>query len=326
MGDTVSRRARPELDLHTIRTLRAIEDAGSITGAARVLGFSQPAVSQSLQRAEARLGVPLVQRRGRSVRLTDAGAIVSGAATPVEAALAAASSALSQLIDGRLGHVAIAGFPSASSTLVPTLLSTLRTTSPGLSLAYSEAEPSEAVAMLADHAVHAAITCSYPGDGWAQELEATAGLTALELFYDEMLLILPDDHPLADEGTIDIADLQDDEWVAGCPRCRGHVVDACHAAGFEPDIAFETDNFAAVVGLVSRGLGVAILPRLALGTAALPAGVVVRRTSPRSERVIEFVMHADALRMPAVHATAEVLVGMDGSPWKLRRARTARAS
>jgi DNA-binding transcriptional LysR family regulator len=325
MGDS-PRPGRSDLDLHIIRVVRAIDDAGSITGAARILGFSQPAVSQSLQRAEARLGVPLVQRLGRSVRLTEAGAIVSAAATPVESALAEASTSLSRLIDGRVGHVAIAGFPSASATIVPTLLSSLRTTNPGISIAYSEAEPPDAIALLQDNAVHAAITCSYPGDGWEEQLQALTGFMALTLFYDEMLLILPDDHPLADERTIDVSDLQDDEWVAGCPRCRGHVVDSCHAAGFEPDIAFETDNFAAVLGLVARGLGVAILPRLALGTAAIPQGAVVRRTSPGSERAIHLVLPVDALRTPAVHATAESLMHIDGAPWKLRRAAVGRAA
>lgn len=320
MGDPIRRYSRPELDLPMIRVLRAIDDAGSITGAARVLGYSQPAVSQSLQRAEARLGVPLVQRLGRSVRLTEAGAIVSAAAGPVEGALAEASAALARIIDARMGHVAIAGFPSASSTIVPTLLSALRATNPGISIAYSEAEPEDAIALLQESAVNAAITCSYPDDEWDQDGYAQAGLMTLTMFHDEMLLILPDDHPLAHERTIDIAELQDDEWVAGCPRCRGHVVEACHTAGFEPDIAFETDNFAAVLGLVASGLGVAILPRLALGTAAIPRGAVVRRTSPGYERTIHLVMPLDALRTPAIHATVEALMHIDGAAWKLRRA------
>ena len=110
---------------------------------------------------------------------------------------------------------------------------------------------------------------------------------------------------------------EDDEWIAGCPRCRHHVIHACQHEGFEPTIAFETDNFAAVVGMVAAGLGVTILPRLALETTVLPVGAAVRPTNPRGSRDIYVVTPRDLLESTAVGAMMDAVTRMSGSPWQL---------
>ncbi|HEX7835259.1 MAG TPA: LysR family transcriptional regulator, partial [Pseudolysinimonas sp.] len=115
-----------ELDLHSVRIVRAIAEHGTISAAARALGYSQPAISQHLRRAEARLGVPLLVRAGRGVRLTEPGQVLARHAIAISSAMDAANGELAELVGLRTGTVRLAAFPSASSTLVPRLLRRMR--------------------------------------------------------------------------------------------------------------------------------------------------------------------------------------------------------
>src|SRR5688572_21055823 len=153
-----------ELDVHSVRIVRAIAEHGTISGAARALGYSQPAISQHLRRAEARLGVPLLVRAGRGVRLTEPGQVLARHAIAISSALDAASGELADLVGLRTGTVRIAAFPSASSTLVPRLLRRMRDTQPGITMTYLESEEPEALRLLREGLVDLAITTAFPGD------------------------------------------------------------------------------------------------------------------------------------------------------------------
>jgi len=310
-----------ELDLHTIRIVRAIADSGTITGAAAQLGFSQPAISQHLQRAEARLGMPLVIRSGRSIRLTEAGTRLAAHAILISSALDAASEDLAELVGTRGGSARIAAFPTASSTIMPRLLSSMAELHPGIVLSYVEAEPPEALAMLRDGTVDLAITFSYPGDRADPHRDLAAGLALIPLFTEDMLLVLPADHRDAATAEVDVRALSGEHWIAGCPLCRGHLLAVCEAAGFEPAIDYETDNAVAVLHLVAGRLGVALLPRLALATATAPAGAVIRAASPESRRSIQLVHHADAGRVPSLAATISAARAVRGDDWGIVPAR-----
>jgi molybdate transport repressor ModE-like protein len=307
----------PQLDLQSIRIVRAIADTGTITGAARTLGYSQPAVSQHLQRTESRLGLPLVTRIGRSVRLTEAGQVLARHALAITSALDAASGDLADLAGLRTGSVRLAAFPTASSTIVPRLLALMAKDHPGIRVNYVEAQPPEAVAMLREGSIDLAITFSYPGDRSDPHRESANGLGMETLFTEEMVVVLASDHPLAGESAVDVAVLAGERWIAGCPRCRGHLLAVCESAGFTPAIAFETDNASAVLNMVASGLGVAMLPRLALATATLPPGAVIRGHTPTSKRSIHLLANEGARRVPSLAATSELLHGLDGSDWGL---------
>jgi DNA-binding transcriptional LysR family regulator len=112
-------------DAHALRVVKAVADHGSLTAAAASLGYSQPALSQLLKRLEARIGVPLVERVGRRMRLTEAGEVLARHAPAVTSALDAAAGELDELRGLRTGRVRLAAFPSASATLVPRLLAEL---------------------------------------------------------------------------------------------------------------------------------------------------------------------------------------------------------
>ena len=126
------------------------------------------------------------------------------------------------------------------------------------------------------------------------------------LMDDEVRLAMPPDHPLANRSVVDLADVASDSWIAGCPRCRGHLVSLAHSAGFSPNVAFETEDYVAVLGLVRAGLGVALVPDLIL-EAAHEDGIVARRLSPPSRRQIHAVTTEDLQRVPAVAATLDAL-------------------
>ncbi|MBF4581830.1 LysR family transcriptional regulator [Curtobacterium sp. VKM Ac-2865] len=325
-----------DLDPQLLRTLRAVADAGSITGAAASLGYSQPAVSQLLQRAEQRLGHALVLRGARGVSLTEAGQVLADHALHVQAALTAAREDLDAVGGLTRGRVRIAGFPSASSTLVPAVLAWLADRVPGVTTTYVEVEPPEALAMLRRGEADVALTFTYVGD----EVGAVPdpGLLTRSIGRDPLALVTPvgagavaesavrsggSDRggPVGTGGAVagsgaaagdrsvvvDLASQRDARWIGGCPRCRGHLLASCATAGFTPDIVLETDNAAAVVGLVAAGLGVALLPRLALATTVIPAGVSVDPVDEDLARHVEVVVARGAERVPSVRATLEAV-------------------
>ena len=123
---------------------------------------------------------------------------------------------------------------------------------------------------------------------------------------DPVMLVLPKDHPLAAQDEVDLADLSGEPWIAGCTRCRGHLLSLAHGAGFEPDVTFETEDYVAVLGLIAAGLGVALAPRLILNSVSHP-DVVVRPVSPPSRRVVQLVTTPDLIRVPSVAVTVEAL-------------------
>ncbi|GIT79438.1 LysR family transcriptional regulator [Leifsonia sp. LS1] len=306
-----------DLDSHSLRVVRAIADEGSITRAAEALGYSQPAVSQHLRKLEARIGLPVVARAGRGVRLTEAGRVLARHALAVTTALDAAAGELDDLRGLRTGRVRLAGFPSASSSLVPRLLSTMEARHPGVRITYLEAEPPEAVAAVRAQTADLAITFGYPGDRVDPHRESARGLAVAPLWRDEMLLALPSGHPLAVRERVDLADLADEAWIGGCPRCRGHLLELAAGRGYEPRIAYETDNFVAVLRMVAEGMGVALLPGLAVGSAGEQAGVVLRSTGNRDHRTINLVGAAGADVVPAISATAEAIAGLEVGEWRL---------
>jgi DNA-binding transcriptional LysR family regulator len=297
-----------DLDLLTLRIVRAVADTGTVTAAAARLGYSQPALSQHLRRAEARFGHPLLLRAGRGVELTEAGRRLAEHAVHVQAALDAARQELDHLGGAASGRVRLAGFPSASSTLVPDVLSQLRTSHPGLQVDYVEAEPPEALGLLRDGSVDAALVFRHAGRGLSERDEAPEALREKPLFVDRTVLVLPRTHPFS-EGD-DFSALHAERWIGGCPRCRGHLLTTCAAAGFSPDIVLETDNALAVLGLVAAGLGIALLPGLSLQSAAIPEEVRVVTLPPAVSRIIAVAHRRGARRVPSIRVLTEAVAAV----------------
>ncbi len=294
------------IDAAGLRVMRAIADEGSFTAAALALGYSQPAVSQMVRRLEQRTGTALVERVGRSVRLTEAGEVLARHAGSVLAALDAAEEEVAAIAGLRAGRVRLMAFPSSSATLVPRALSLVKQRFPDVSVTFTEAEPPESLAALRAGECDLAVAFAYEGTDLGRGEEDLEMFSIHHLLDDEVRLALPRGHPLADADVVDLADLSGEAWIAGCPRCRGHLLQLCHDVGYTPDVAFETEDYVAVLGLVAEGLGVALIPELILRTAH-HHDVVTLPVRPASRREIHAVTTPDLERVPAVKATLEAL-------------------
>jgi molybdate transport repressor ModE-like protein len=303
--------AASPLDIASLQLLHAVGEHGSITAAARETGVSQPAASQHVRRLERRLGTALVERVGRTARLTPAGAALARHGESLNATLRAALLEVEALAGLRAGVVRLAAFPSSTATLVPTALAALRAAHPGLTVRLAEVEPPESLAMLRAGECDVVLAFSYPGteygDVAAVGQDDDARLVATHVLDDVTTVALPADHPLAESDGLDLGQLATDEWIAGCPRCRQHLLQAAEASGFAPGITYATDDYSAVLGLVSAGLGVALLPGLVRPIAQRHPGVVVREVSGVSVRSVQALTSPDLMRVPAVAATVAAL-------------------
>ncbi|YAL84341.1 LysR family transcriptional regulator [Dermacoccaceae bacterium W4C1] len=294
------------IDAAGLRIMRAIAEEGSFTAAATSLGYSQPAISQMVRRLEERTGTVLVERLGRSVRLTEAGQILARHAVPVLAALDRAECEVRAIAGLQAGQVRLAAFPSAASTLVPGALSLVKHNFPDVRVTFTEAEPPEALAALRSGECDLAITFVYEGDELPRGEADLEPFTVHDLLEDEVRIVLPATHPLADRDRISLEDLAEADWIAGCPRCRGHLMSLAKSSGFAPDVAFETEDYVAVLAMVAADLGVALVPELILSTSRQD-GIVALPMEPANRRTIQIVTTADLERVPAVQAAIQAI-------------------
>lgn len=279
---------------------------GSFSAAARELGCTQPAVSQQMKALEQSAGTPLLVRTGREMRLTQAGEALVRHAAGILAGLTAAEEEVAAIAGLRAGRVRLVSFPSGSSTLVPTALAAMRAAHPGTRISLVEAEPPRSVEMLREGDCDVALAFRYAGTAPDGPVAEWDDLVVRPLLTDRLVGLVPEGHRLAGAGRVGIAELAEEPWIAGCPRCRRHLVEVCEAAGFTPRIDFATDDYPAVVGLVGAGLGVAVLPELAVESVRAK-GVAALAVEPAVEREVVALTLADLARVPAVAATLDQL-------------------
>jgi molybdate transport repressor ModE-like protein len=283
------------LDVSRLRVLVAIARTGSVTAAARELHYSQPSVSHHLARLEAETGAQLVRRAGRGIRLTEAGRTLAERGAEILGRLDAAEAELSAHVGLSQGRVRLAAFPSALGTFVPRAASLLASRHPGLRVSLTEAEPPEAVRMLRAGYVDVAVIFRY-------DLENEDEGIGTRRLLDEPSYLVTAERAAPET---DLAAYADAEWIAGCDRCRLHLLDMCTRAGFTPRVSFTTDDFVAVQAMVAAGLGVTTLPGLPLLAARNPA---VRATVlPGSMRYVLGATYGEPPEPPATTALMEAL-------------------
>ncbi|WP_405562365.1 LysR family transcriptional regulator [Streptomyces sp. NBC_01180] len=289
------------IEARHLRVLRAVAATGSFSAAARELGCTQPAVSQQMKALETSSGTTLLIRTGREMRLTQAGEALVRHAGGILAGLTAAEEEVAAIAGLRAGRVRLVSFPSGSSTLVPTALAALRAAHPGTRVSLVEGEPPRSVEMVRDGDCDVALAFRYgpATDEWDD-------LVVRPLLTDRMVGLVPDGHRLADADAIGVGDLAGESWIAGCPRCRRQLVEVCESAGFTPRIDFATDDYPAVIGLVGAGLGVAVLPELAIESVR-SMGARTVSVEPAVQREIVALTLPDLAQVPAVAATLDRL-------------------
>ncbi|WP_402465505.1 LysR family transcriptional regulator [Isoptericola aurantiacus] len=296
-----------QLDLTRLRVLAAVARTGSVTAAARELHYAQPSVSHHLARLETEAGIPLLERVGRGVRLTEAGRLLADRAEEIIARVGSAQRELDALAGLRAGRARLAAFPSALATIVPDGVTRLRDAHPGLGVGLVEAEPPEAIAALRSGEADVALVFEHDDPGHrGRRTEDLSGFDSTHVLDDVVHLVtrraaVPTaSGPSARRAASLLRTVEPEAWIAGCERCRADLVSRCAAAGFAPQIAFETDDYVAVQALVAAGAGVSLLPGLALRAHRHPD--VVATPLPGAVRRV----HALTVGAPAPPARALV--------------------
>jgi molybdate transport repressor ModE-like protein len=294
------------LDVRRLRVLREVARRGSFSAAADALNYTQSAVSQQIAALERETGATLLQRRAGGVRLTDAGRALVARADVILAQLSDAERELAAIAGLRGGRVRLASFPSAGATLVTEAVSRFQRLHPEVELSLSEGEPDTTIPALKRGDFDLAVVFDYRHAHGTSIL--SDDLDCMHLLDDPMRVVLPADHPLARRKTVRLEQLADEAWVGGCGGglCQAMVMDWCADAGFEPNLAFESDDHNVLIGLVAAGVGVALLPQLALriGYPGAEIRPVARRDLVR--KIYAAIPH-DAYRSPATDAMIEVL-------------------
>jgi DNA-binding transcriptional LysR family regulator len=271
------------LNVARLRVLREVVRQGSFSGAAEALSYTQSAISQQIAALEAETGMTLLERRPRGVRATAAGLTLVEHAEGILRRLQAAEDELAAIAGLRGGALRMASFPTAGATLMPVAIADFRAAYPEVRLTLAEGEPEEIAPRLLAGELDIGLLFEFedPDDPAALR---DRRLKRVELLQDPLYLALPREHPLAHRRALRLQELQGEAWVqtSQTSPCARQVVRCCRAAGFEPDVAFESDDYQTVQGLVAAGVGVALIPELALAPGpAARAGVVVRALSPQ---------------------------------------------
>jgi DNA-binding transcriptional LysR family regulator len=291
------------LNVPRLRILREVAHRGSISAAAEALSYTQSAVSQQVSALEAETGLPLLERHPRGVSLTAAGQALVGHADGILTRLEAAEEAMAAIAGLRGGRLRMASFPTAGATLMPQAIAAFRAEHPGVELSLAEGEPEEIAPRLRAGELDLALLFEFEGESLLGER-----MTRAELLEDPMFLALPRSHRLAARERLRLEDLSREAWVQTAQRspCARHVVRRCHAAGFEPHVAFESDDYQTVQGLVAAGVGVALIPRMALSPRR--DDIAIRSLSPAPPvRSVIAAAPASSRLVPAAGAMLGIL-------------------
>ena len=291
------------LNVGRLRVLTEVARRGSFSSAADALSYTQSAVSQQVATLEAETGMTLLERQARGVRLTAAGQALVEHAEGILARLEAAEEELSAIAGLRAGKLRMASFPTAGATLMPLAIATFRSSYPDIELTLAEGEPEEIAPRLRAGEFDLALLFEFE-----EPEEGLEGVTRVELLKDPMYLALPREHSLAGKEGLRLEDLHGEAWVQTSREspCARHVVRSCHAAGFEPNVAFESDDYQTVQGLVAAGVGVALIPDLALSVVREDIAIRSLSPSPPVRQVIA-AAPADARLSPATPAMLGIL-------------------
>jgi DNA-binding transcriptional LysR family regulator len=251
------------LDARRLRVLCEVGRQGSFSAAAEALGYTQPAISRQIALLERETGTTLLDRHPGGARLTDAGELLVRHAQGILARLQDAEDELGELLGLQSGRLRMATITSAAATIMPLAIGEFRKRLPAVELWVSMAEPAGTLALLRAGEIDLALTND-------ESHFDQPDVDAVHLFEEPMLIALPADHPLARRPRLTLSDLSQEKWMLGtttaCPDAS-RFLSACHGAGFEPQIAFHNDDYAAILGFVAAGVGVAPVPEMVLRNA-----------------------------------------------------------
>lgn len=282
-----------------MQILVEVSRRGSLSGAAEALSYTPSAVSQQIAALEREAGAILLERRARGVVLTEAGRVLVEHAEVVLAAIESAEAALAELSAMRRGHLRLASFATAGATIVPRAVDAFRARHPQVEVRVEQATSVDGVARLRQARLDLVLTV---------DQTPTSGIEITELFDDPFRIAVHRTHPLAGAEELRLADLAAERWI-DVPRSAvgGDVLARNYGLlGLDYSVAYESDDYTAIHELVGAGLGVALLPDLAM----FPHNddVVLRPLGPDAPfRRIQAATRPAALRSASASAMLEIL-------------------
>jgi DNA-binding transcriptional LysR family regulator len=293
------------LDVRRLRVFSEVAARGSFSAAADALTLTQSAVSQHVTALEREVGLLLIARGTRPVELTEAGHALTQHATGIFARLDAAEQELGEIAGRRRGRLRFGTFPTALATLVPPAFAAFRRHHPEVTLTVVDDHLQRLIPRLEAGELDLALVYDHEAipDIGARELER------IPLLDDVFQAVLPVGHRLARRRRpLELSELSGEPWIGGAPTSAWYRIasDACRRVGFMPQADFASDDHIAVQALVAAGLGVSVIPGLAV-MHPLP-GLEVRKLGPGAPlRHISAARSRDAYRGPAVSAMIDSL-------------------
>lgn len=278
------------MDLDTIRAFLAVADGHTVTETAELAHRTQPAVSRALARLERDVGTPLLQRVGRGLVLTPAGRELVGHARDTLDAYERGVRSVQDATTPDGGFVPLAFLHTLGTWLVPGLIREFRTERPHVRFDLRQ----HGDAGLVDDLLHGVVDLAVTGDR-----PHVAALDSRRLFLEPLRLVVPPDHRLASRRTARLGDMAEEQFILLKPgfSLRAVTEELCGEVGFTPRIGFEGEEVETLRGLVSAGLGVALLPEPRGGAA--PIAPSLRITDVRASREIGLAWVRDRKLPPA---------------------------
>jgi DNA-binding transcriptional LysR family regulator len=294
------------LDLRRLHVLREFSVRGTISATASALGYTASAVSQQLATLERETGVALLDRSARGAELTDAGRLLVAQAEDILALVEATESVLAEQSDLALGVVTVTAFPTAAVAFAPLLVPPLRRHE-GMQLLLRQTLLATGTQQVRSREVDIALVDDWSGQHPGRGPDS--GLRHIHLMRDPMVLAVPQGHALADPSApVELEGLLSESWIVTpeSERSRYGTDRLLAEVGGLPSAAWEFEGLGTVLSLVSRGIGIAAVPALAMVGA--PAGLVYRRLPASApERHVYAVVRSVAARRPAVQVTLAAL-------------------
>jgi LysR family transcriptional regulator, transcription activator of glutamate synthase operon len=254
------------MELRQLQYFVAVAKCLNFSRAAEALNVAQPAVSQQVRELERRLGVQLFDRMGRRTALTPAGRALLPHAQRVLGAVEAARNEVSELAQLARGSASLGAPPTVSSHILPDRLTQFKTLYPGLEVLLREAGTESLLALIEDGALDLAIVVT----------EALSPNIEVAPFLEEpYVLAVSARHPLSGEDSINLADLATEPFILFPEgyKLREVTLTACRRAGFSPRVALDGGAMQSALQFVAAGLGVALVPQMALSRARNIRGI-----------------------------------------------------
>ncbi|MGH8795275.1 MAG: LysR family transcriptional regulator [Stackebrandtia sp.] len=247
------------MDTAWLEVFRQIARCGSFTAAARAAGYTQSAISRQISALESEVGAQLFDRQARGVQLTEAGRFLLAHAEAVLDRLDAAKRDLTALSRLEAGRLRVGSFATAGVALLPQAIAEFRAAHPGVAISHADGLSARLVEAVAADDLDVAVVTGYP-----DQIDDFENVRLHALLDEPMLVALPGGHRLAGRESVRLSELENESWIAGSAAVEETLIRAALRREFRPDVAYVVRDWIAKQGFVAAGLGVTLVPALAV--------------------------------------------------------------